>query len=45
MRWNLGELGILGILKIPLNEWVVPKLFGIGLVTTASFPGIELVKL
>lgn len=41
----MGELGILGILKIPLNERVVPKLFGIGLVTTESSPGIELVKL
>lgn len=45
MRWNLGELGIFGILKIPFNEWVVWNLFGIGLLTTASSPGIELVKL
>lgn len=41
----MGELGIFGILKIPFNEWVVPKLFNIGLVTTASSPGRELVKL
>lgn len=45
MKGNLGELGIFGILKIPFNEWVVLKLFGIGLVTTASSPGVELVKL
>lgn len=45
MIWNLGELGIFGILKIPFNEWVVRNLFGIGLVTIASSPGIELVKL
>lgn len=41
----MGELGIFGILKIHFNEWVVPKMFGIGLVTTASSPGIELFKL
>lgn len=41
----MGELGIFGIFKISFNEWVVPKLFGIGLVTTASSPGIEIVKL
>lgn len=45
MRWNSGEFGIFGILKTPFNEWVVPKSYGIGLVTTASSPGIELVKL